>query len=351
MNKKPTIKTIAALAGVSHVAVSRALRGCSDISKETTEKIRQIADEIGYTPNAYARNLTLSQTNMIGMIVPALGNDTAYDDVFNAISASAAEKGLSVILGSCGRDVELEKIFCQRMCENRVGALIVSPISSDLSHIKEICKGTVPLIFIGGKIESSEENCITFNYKYSAKLVVDYLYELGHRDIALFLYYPQNRTINQKLEGFEETMKEHGLTPRVYLDGHSSDTLRAGELLTNQLIERNELPTAIWCASDLMAIGVIETLKKYNIRIPEDVSVIGHDNLFFSDLNLISLTTLSMPKHEIGKKAVDIAIDIMDSNRNSDVEKSGNKAEFHAELIIRNSTGRAKRNDLISDKA
>lgn len=342
MNKKPTIKTIAALAGVSHVAVSRALRGCSDISIETTEKIRQIAKDIGYTPNAFARSLSSKRSDIIGMIVPALGKDTAYDDVFNAISASAAEKGLSVLLGSCSRNLELEKIFCQKMCENRVGALIIAPISSDISHIKGICKNIVPLIFIGGKVDTEEDNCITFDYRHSAKIVVEHLYELEHKDIALFLYYPNNKTIAQKLEGYNSTMQEYGLMPRVYWEGYSSDTFNAGFSLTEKLIAKNELPTAIWCASDLMAMGTIEALRRHNVRIPEDISVVGHDNLFFSDLSSFSLTTLSMPKEEIGKKAVEMSISIMNGEDNSNEIKIGRKAVFHSELIKRSSTGKVK---------
>ncbi len=341
MNKKPTIKTIASIAGVSHVTVSRALRDNSDISKATKEKILKIAEEIGYMPNAFARGLSSRQSNTIGMIVPAMGNDTAYDDVFNAISASAAAKGLSVILGSCGRDIELEKIFCRNMCENQVGALIVASISSDVSHIKGICNGIVPLIFIGGKTGLEEENCITMDYSYSAILAVNHLTSLGHKDIALFLYNPDNRTISQKKDGYERALIEQGLKPRVYREGHCKDTLNAGRKLTQKLISKGELPTAIWCASDLMAVGVIEALKENNIRVPEDVSVMGHDNLFFTGLNFISLTTISMPKADIGKKAVEMAMDIMKYDVEFDAEKPETKAIFRGEIVVRNSTGTA----------
>jgi DNA-binding LacI/PurR family transcriptional regulator len=326
---------------VSHAAVSKALRGCSDISEETTEKIRKIAKDIGYTPNAFARNLSLRCTHTIGMIVPAMGNDTAYSDVFNAISVSAANKGLSVLLGSCNRDIELEKIFCRNMCENRVGALIISPISSNVTHIKEICKDIVPLIFLGGKIGLEEKNYITMDYRYSAKLAVEHLYQLGHRDIALFLYYPNNRTITQKLEGYKECMMEHQLIPRVYWSGNSYDTYSAGNLLTKQLITKGELPTAIWCASDIMAFGVMDALQKHNIRIPEDISVIGHDNLFFTDLNSISLTTLSMPKGKIGRKAVEMALNIMNYKEDSNEPMPKYRAIFRGELIKRRSTGKS----------
>lgn len=335
-NKKPTIKTIAEIAGVSHVTVSRALRGYSDISKKTTDRIIAIAKEIGYTPNAFARSLSSKHSHTLGMIVPALDHDTAYNDVFNAISSSAAQKGLSVLLGSCSRSIELEKIFCQNMCENRVGALIISPITSDISHIKEICRNNVPLIFLGGKVNSEEDNCITIDYVNSETLAVTHLYNLGHRDIALFVYSPNNRTISQKIEGYEATMKSYGLKPQVYWEGDSSDTLSAGKILTEKLIKEKKLPTAICCASDLMAMGVMDTLKKYNISIPDEVSIIGHDNLFFTKLDSISLSTFSVPKEEIGIKAVDMALEIMNAN---DEYALNLKAVFKANLIQRNSTG------------
>ncbi|MDD3140799.1 MAG: LacI family DNA-binding transcriptional regulator [Lachnospiraceae bacterium] len=339
MSKKPTIKTIAQIAGVSHVTVSRALRGYSDISKATTQKIQQIAKDIGYTPNAFARSLSSKQSNILGMIVPALGNDTAYNDVFNAVSACAAREGLSVLLGSCNRNLSLEMNYCKNMCENRVGALIISPITSDVSHIKEICKDIVPVIFLGGKTGLEEDYCITIDYQNSAKIAVSHLYHLGHRDIALFLYSPNNKTIEQKMIGYEEAMNAYQLPTRIYWEGDSSDTLKAGTKLTERLILENNLPSAIWCASDLMAVGVINALSKYNLKVPSDVSVIGHDNLFFSDLNFISLTTFTLPKQEIGKKAVEMALELMHYNKDNNEPKPYCKSIFQAELLQRNSTG------------
>lgn len=336
MDKKPTIKTIAQLAGVSHVTVSHALRGYPDISAATTENIRRIAKEIGYMPNANARSLSSKQPSSVGMIVPAMGADTIYNEVFNTISAEAASRGISVLLGSCGRSVELEKSFCQTMCENRVGALIISPVSSDVSHIKEICNGIVPIIFIGGKTGIREENCIVADYRHSGMLVVEHLADLGHSDIGLFVYEPKNLTITQKIEGYEAAMKNRGLTPRVYYQGNSSDTFSAGKTLTEQLIAQNKLPTAIWCASDLMAMGVIDTLKLYDIKIPADVSVIGHDDLFLGRFPFISLTTLTLPKDEVGRHALNIALSFMGEG-DSD---QPHKVVVMPKLIVRGSTGK-----------
>ncbi len=332
---KPTIKTIAKIAGVSHVTVSRALRGYSDISQATTQRIKQIAQEVGYTPNANARSLSSKRSRNIGMIVPSIGENVAYGPFFNAVSIAAAAYGQSVLLGSCERSIDLEKTYCRMMCENRVGALLVAPVSSDVAHIKEICRGTVPIIFIGGKNSFEEEFCIKHNYRHSAKLAVEHLYSLGHRDIALFLYNPLNLTIQQKLDGYTATIRALGLTPRVYWEGTSDETLEAGYRLIKKLIQQKNMPTAIWCASDLMAMGVLEALQEQGLSVPEDVSVVGHDNLQFSRFHSISLTTLDMPREEISQYAIKLALSIMEEIP-AIVEPH---AMFNPKLVVRGSTG------------
>ncbi|PKM93220.1 MAG: hypothetical protein CVU84_16910 [Firmicutes bacterium HGW-Firmicutes-1] len=336
MHRRPTIKTIAQIAGVSHVAVSRALRGCSDISPETTERIVKIALEIGYSPNAAARSLSSKQTKAIGMIVPTLAENTAYSSVFNQVSIVAAEHGYTVLLGSSHRSLELEKKHCRMMCENRVGALIVASSTSDVSHIREICGEHLPVIFVGGKTGFDETYSMTCNYRHSATLVVQHLYALGHRDIALFTYGPMNNTIKQKEEGFTYEMNQHSLLPRIYTAGHCDDTSAAGRDLVVQLICEGNLPTAIWCASDLMAIGVLSTLREHGIRVPEDISLIGHDDLYVSSLASIELTTLHLPMKEIGKSATEIAISLIEGEQSIISHQS-----FSTHLVVRKTTGTA----------
>lgn len=339
MNKRPTIKTIAQIAGISHVAVSRALRDCSDISEETKEKVRRIADEIGYSPNAAARALSSRHTRVIGMIVPDMGEKTAYNPVFNEISLAAAEKGYSVMLGSCHRSIDIEKKQCRIMVENNVGALIAASCTSDISHIKSICRDRIPVIFIGGKTDPNEKCALLMNFRHSAELAVEHLYSLGHRDIALFAYYPDNRTIQQKENGFIDSMEKRGLIPRVYKEGMSSDTLSAGRILVRKLLREKSLPTAIWCASDLMAIGVINELNANGLSVPDDVSVIGHDDLYFDIFPNISLTTIHIPMKELGQAAAKLAIDYIDDN----VQQDETHREFETELVIRATTAKPKK--------
>lgn len=338
MDKKtrPTIQTIARITGVSTYTVSRALAGYSDVSASTAERIKQAAREIGYTPNANARNLSTKKTNIIGMIIPSIGPDTTYSEVVNAVTKAAAAKGLCVQLGCCDRDIELEKAYCRMMCENRVEALIIVPISSDVSHIKEICNGMLSVIFLGGKTGHDEEYSISIDYTHSARFAVKYLYELGHRDICLFLYHPENKTINMKRSGYLRAMESYGLSPRIYMEGTSADTFSAGYSLAEKLFREKRLPTAIWCASDLMAFGVTEAIKKNGLCIPRDISIIGHDNLFFSGTPSISLTTFTLPKEDMGIHAINLVMSITDRS----TEPVEHRKTFVAALVERESTSR-----------
>ena len=252
----------------------------------------------------------------------------------------AEKENLSLLLGSSNRKIELEKSYCKMMCENMVGVLLIASSSSDITHIKKISNGLVPIIFIGGKTGDDEENYILPDYYESGKLAVGHLHSLGHTRIGIFLYPPENKTIQLKLHGYLEAMKQHGLEPLVYWNGTNTDTFNAGYSLTEELLAKNELPSAIWCASDLMAYGVMEALKKHDIAVGKEISVMGHDNLFFSSIPSNSLTTIALPKEDIAEKAMLFAKQLMAYHQNSGYPKPECKIKVKNKLIVRNSTGR-----------
>ncbi len=338
MPKRPTLKTIGQLTGLSHVAVSKALRDAPDISAATKERVRKVAEELGYTPNLAARNLYLQRTSTIGMLVPAMGDNTAYGLIFNEVSAAAAERGFCVMLGSSQRSPRMEERYCRMMVGNQVGAVIAASCTSDVSHIKAVC-GATPVIFIGGKTAPEEEYAIRCDYRYSGTLAVEHLAGLGHRDIALLTYGPENYTILQKEEGYVRAMERRGLTPRVLRTGHSSNTMQAGMDAVELLLERGgEPPTALWCASDYMAVGARNALKLRGLSVPDDVSVMGHDDLYFDLYPDIGLTTLHTPMADIGKAAVELAVAL--------IEHSGEvrpRQVFRPSLVVRSSTAPARR--------
>lgn len=223
-----------------------------------------------------------------------------------------------------------------------VGALIIASSTSDVSHIKKISNGLVPIIFIGGKTGEDEENFILPDYYDSGKLAVGHLHSLGHQKIGVFLYHPDNNTMQLKLHGYLDAMKQRELEPLIYWNGLNTDTFHAGYSLTEELLAKNELPSAVWCASDLMAYGVMEALKKHDIAIGKEVSVMGHDNLFFSSIPTNSLTTIALPKEEIADKAMLFTKQLMAYRQNNTLPIPDCKIVIKNKLIVRNSTGRCQ---------
>lgn len=337
MPNRPTLKTIGQLAGLSHVAVSKALRDAPDISAATKERVKKIAEELGYTPNMAARNLYLQRTSTIGMIVPAMGDSTAYDLIFNEVSMAAAELDFCVLLGSSHRSPQLEERHCRMMVGNQVGALIVASCTSDVSHIKAAC-GSTPVIFIGGKTAPEEPCALLCDYRHSGALAVEHLTSLGHRDIILLTYEPENRTILQKEEGFSQAMACRGLTPRILRTGHAANTMQAGMDAVEALLARDELPTALWCASDYMAVGAIHALTLHGLSVPGDISVMGHDDLYFGLYPNIGLTTLHTPMAEMGQAAVKLAMALIEHDTQVQSQQV-----FRPSLVVRESTGPARR--------
>ena len=340
MGNRPTLKTIGQLAGLSHVAVSKALRDAPDISDATKERVRKIAREVGYTPNVAARNLYLQRTSTIGMIVPAMGSNTAYDLLFNEVSQAAAARGFCVMLGSSHRSLDLEERHCRMMVGNQVGALLVASCTSEISHIKAAC-GPTPAIFVGGKTAPEEPYALLCDYRGSGVLAVEHLTGLGHRDIALLTYEPFNRTIQQKEEGFSQAMEARGLRPRILRTGNAANTLGAGGAAVEQLLAQGPLPTALWCASDYLAVGVLNALRLHGISVPGDVSVMGHDDLYFDLFPDLDLTTLRTPMAELGKAAVELAVALMESG-----SPDQSRQVFRPSLVVRGSTGPVRRSPL-----
>ena len=338
MEERPTLKTIAKLAGVSHVTVSQALRDFPVISEATTRRIKEIAKEVGYTPNVAARNLALRKPTSIGVIVPTLDHTEDYSNIIQLISEAAALKGLSLLLGSCNNNVDLEKSYCKMMCENRVGALIVAPCTNDISHIKEICNNIVPTVFLGGKITDQEDYIISYDYEYSGKLAVDHFRTLGYDDIGFFVTDLENLSVQRKIAGYKNTMEEFGLCPRIFQKAQITDAFEAGFLLAEELLASRQIPKAIWCVNDFMALGAMEALHKHQISIPSKVAIMGHDNLYFDNTPSYMLTSILLPKEQIVAAIMHMIHNLLTDSSEKEIRKSSLKANIQGELIPRKST-------------
>jgi len=307
-----TIKTIAQAAGVSTAAVSKALNGYPDIGEETRDRIVKISAELGYTPNAIARNLVKKTSDILGLLIPDISTPI-YAEIFKGIDAEAKRRGFNLFLCDTNRKTEFEVSYVRTLMENRARGIIVAPVDNDVSHILDLAKGRMPLVFVGGKVNNSMDNYVANDNKLGSALAVDYLASLGHRDILMLCDNYRTKTKKDRVEGYRAAMAAKGLVPRLSIaPAGAPEGIEYGYAAALEAFDSGSAPTAIYASSDMVALGVMRAAAMRGIAIPGDVSLVGYDDIMFASLPTVNLTTVAQPKFEMGVLAVQLLCEAME---------------------------------------
>jgi LacI family transcriptional regulator len=331
-----TIKDIARVAGVSVTTVSRALNGYSDVSEKTRQKVIRVAEELNYSPNTLARSLVMNKSNTIGLLVSGLSKSSAKDnftfEVLSGINDYAGKSDYDLVLFSTNSSKQREKTYTQLCRERRVDGVIVSGIRTDDPYLKEVIESNIPCVLIDIPFESETIGYVTTNNVSGAKCAVEHLIELGHRNIAMINGHEYAFVSERRLEGYKEALQENGLVfnPEWILNGEFSEEI--AEERAEELLKANPEITAIFCASDLMAIGVIKTAKRLQLNIPEDLAIIGYDDIMLASHITPSITTIAQNKFQMGYEAAKLLISILEG------KTEGHVIELETELKVRDTT-------------
>lgn len=318
---KVTIKEIAKQAHVSPAAVSKALNGKADISDATRQRIISISKELGYTPNMIARNLVKKSNNTVGVLVPDISTPI-YPSIYQGINETAIKYGYTLLLGDTKRCLQQERNYIHTMMENRVAGLLVSPVGNDISHIKEIVRDQVPVIYFGGKVNDSMQNYIGIDNYQGGRIAASHLIETGHTRILMICDDLSTKTRNNRMMGYRDVLLEHGLKPDVVFSENESKGIDCGaSAMQRVLSQRSVLPTAVFAINDLMAIGVLQALSEANIRVPQDMCVMGYDDISLVSLPMISLSTVWQPKFEAGQMALEHLYRMINGEQMTDEER------------------------------
>ena len=331
-----TIKDIAELAGVSKSTVSRIISASGYASKESRKKVLKAMKELQYKPNAVARAMVSKKTNNIGVIIyrqhHPIASHPFYGKILDAILTNSAMLNYSVFVKT---DKEMSLLSADDMLEKRVdGLILISRLNQEvIGHINQF---NIPYLIVNGTTEENDVIQIFNDDKKGGKLVADHLFELGHRHILVIAGPQEHRSHLLRLQGFLERMDE--LNCSVSLDEiyyTSTSTFEDGYKGISTLWEHvgSKKPTAIFTTNDMLAIGTIKALLEKGIRIPEDISVTGFDNIDFSEMFHPSLTTIHVDKLKMGTDAVLLLDNLI--NKKQDSRKI---IEYEPKLIIRNST-------------
>jgi DNA-binding LacI/PurR family transcriptional regulator len=333
-----TIKDIAKKSNVSHTTVSRALRGSPLISPGTAEHIRQIASEAGYFPSAAARSLKTNRSQALGVIVRN-ADDPFFGEILQGIEEVAQNNGYSLFMAASQCDPERERHIVQAMFEHRVDGMIICSASISSTQSNQFSRYGIPIVVVNNQAVEDYRYSIYHDDIDGSRQVTRHLIELGHRRIAYLGSSTSGRTNFDRLSGFEQEMAANGLAiPGEYICDMTGTGPENGFAEVAHFLTLSERPTALVCFNDMIATGVLKGLRHAGIRVPEQMSVTGFDNIIFSDFTTPSLTTFDQPKHFIGSEAARLVLDLLNTPTGEESRREPVVQKLKGQLLVRESS-------------
>lgn len=319
-----TIKDVALKAGVSVATVSRVVNNGPKVSKKTIAHVKGVMAELGYTPNANARALVTQKSSTVGVVIPEL-TDPFFASLASGVEqvARANKRQLLLSTGQVSAESELQAI--QLLIERQCDVIVVhSKLIDDdtLIHLSRHIKG---LVIIDRYIVEIAHRCVWLDNLEGGKTAARHFVTLGHRAFACISSNYQIEDPSLRLNGFKEGLLSAGFTLPPELTSYSEPTLQGGELATQKLLAANQDFSALFVYNDAMAIGAISTLEDNGFRVPQDISVIGFDDVLLSRYSRPKLTTLHYPIEAMAKQAAELALTLATCTNDSIAGSQGIK--------------------------
>ena len=324
-----TLKMVAEKAGVSVNTASRAINNKPDINLETKKRILQIAKELGYIRNAAAVALRTKKTGTIGVVI-ADNRNPFYAEVLNGMEEAAREKNYHIILANTQRDYKKEEEAINLLLAKRVDGLLITPVQDKDDDIKNLIDANIPFVIVGRDFENIEVDAVYNDEVKGGFLATEYLINKGHKRIALIDGFLYKSPARGRLEGYKKALKKYGVPTDDALVSVGDIDVKDGYERTRQLFEKGLDFTAIFAYNDIMAFGAMQTIKEKGLRIPEDIGLVGYDDIPFSSLISPSLTTIRLKKQDLGIESVELLLSRINGNR-----KKIKKVMLRVELQIR----------------
>ncbi len=327
-----TVKDIAKLAGVSTATVSRALAEPEKVATATRIKIEKIATQAGYSPNAIARSLRTNETRTIVVIVPDISN-SFFAEVIKGIETVAQKNNYKVLVGDSGHDLAHAQKYLELINSKQAEGVLL--LSADLpldAVVKENGEPRFPIVMACEFYEGSSIPSVHIDNEFSSRMAIESLIQMGHQKIATITGPISNPLCKGRLKGYESALENAEIVIHKPWILHGDFSFDSGYRLAGQLLAKDDVPTAVFCQNDEMAIGVLKMAREMSVQVPKQLSVIGFDNISFSEYCTPELTTIHQPRRLMGETAMKLLLDILGD------KKPNPEMTLPTQYLVRSST-------------
>ncbi|MBN1543170.1 LacI family DNA-binding transcriptional regulator [candidate division KSB1 bacterium] len=334
MNGHATIKDIARRLNISPSTVSRALSDHCDISKKTKNKVLKLAHELNYQPNSIAQSLKTNKTRVVGLIVPALQN-YFFPEIVSTIEEVFFRAGFTIIVCQSNESYERELLNIQVLTSNRVAGLLaaVSQTTKNFDHFKQLKKMNIPLVLFDRDCDGVDAPLVTVDNYSGAVAAVRYLLSCGYKKIAHLAGLQHVSTAEKRYKAYCDVLHENRIPYRSDYVPFGSFFESDGYTNTGNLLQLPDPPEAIFAVNDTVAFGAYKKIKERGLSIPDDIALVGYDDVPFMQSLDPPITTVRQPMAEIGRQAANLLLEQM----GCPYDQENMKTVLQPELIVRDS--------------
>ncbi|WP_326686285.1 MULTISPECIES: LacI family DNA-binding transcriptional regulator [unclassified Streptomyces] len=297
-----TLADIARAAGVHTTTASRALRGSDGVGRRTAERIREVAEQLGYLPHPAAASLRTGRSKLIGVVVPRL-TDLVLATIYEGVEHGSNDCGYQTVVANSGDDRDTQRLRVETLLGARVDGLILGDARSDASLVRELVDRGTKVVLTSRRLTDVDVCSVTCDDTLGGRLAAEHLLELGHRELAVIAGEPYASTGAERTAGFVAACREAGIRIPESRVLHSRFDVQGGRQVAEELLTRTPRPTALFAVNDFAAIGAMGAVRDAGLRVGEDVAIVGFNDVPLAAQLPVALSTVHSPMRRMGYEA------------------------------------------------
>jgi LacI family transcriptional regulator len=317
---KVTIKDVAAKAGVSPSTVSRVVGGYGYVKNSTKIKVEKAIKELDYKPNTLARSMITKSTKTIGIVVTDITNPF-FASVIRSIEDYIWKSGYAILLANTDENVDREKAVISAIIERQVDGLILVPSIKQLTpHLELLTKRDIPVVLVDRMVEGLSADAVMVDNENGAFTAVNHLISKGHKRIGVIIDDLNISTNHERLLGYKKALNLAGLPFDPSLIKSCKFTSKSAFELVSTMLSQDDRPSGLFCANNFMTLGTLQAIVQTKTKIPEEISLVGFDDIYWFSTGSQQVSTVSQPVKDLGIVAASRLLDRLNGDKNSPME-------------------------------